>query len=64
MRFWVFDRFGSYNSEKFDIHKEFKRFIMVIARYALITNAKLGLNTFIKRDRNSKYIVAGRIKIF
>jgi hypothetical protein len=41
-----------------DIYKEPERFIMVIARYTLITNAELGLNTFIKRDGKGKYIVA------
>ena len=45
MRLWVFDRSGPYNSKKFDIHKEPERFIMVIAGYALMTDAELGLNT-------------------
>jgi hypothetical protein len=58
IRPWVFNRSGVYSSEKFDIHKEPERFIKVITRYVLITNAELGLNTFIKRDKNSKYIVA------
>lgn len=38
-------------------------FIRVIARYALITDAELGLNTFIKRDRTGKYIVARNVRI-
>ncbi|APA16230.1 hypothetical protein sscle_16g110000 [Sclerotinia sclerotiorum 1980 UF-70] len=58
MRLWVFDRSGLYNSEKFDAHKEPERFIRVIAGYALMTDAELGLNTFVKHDGNSKYIVA------
>ena len=57
MRLWLFDRSGLYSSEKFDIHKEPERFVRVITGYALITNAELGLNTFIRRDGN-KYIVA------
>jgi hypothetical protein len=63
MRLWMFDRSGAYNSEKFDIHKEPERFVQVITGYALMTNAELGLNTFIKRDGNSKYIVAQDIRI-
>ncbi|OBT65100.1 hypothetical protein VE03_05283 [Pseudogymnoascus sp. 23342-1-I1] len=46
----VFDRSGPYSSEKFDIHKEPERFIQVIAGYALMTDAELGLNTYIGRD--------------
>ncbi|KFY04008.1 hypothetical protein V490_00025 [Pseudogymnoascus sp. VKM F-3557] len=57
MRLWVFDRSGPYSSEKFDIHKEPERFVRVITGYALMTDAELGLNTFIRRDGN-KYIVA------
>jgi Fungal protein kinase len=57
MRLWVFNRSGPYSSEKFDIHKEPERFIQVIAGYALMTDAELGLNTFIRRD-GDKYIVA------
>ena len=49
MRLRVFDRSGPYSSEKFDIHKEPERFTRVIAGYALMTDAELGLNTFIKR---------------
>jgi hypothetical protein len=63
MRLWIFDRSGSYSSEKFDIHKEPERFVKVIAGYALITDAELGLNTFIKRDRTGKYVVAARARI-
>ncbi|KAL7799783.1 serine/threonine-protein kinase Sgk2 [Trichoderma ceciliae] len=62
MRLWVFDRSGSYSSENFDIHKEPERFIQVIAGYALMTDAELGLNTFIRRD-GDKYIVAQGMRI-
>ncbi|KFY03989.1 hypothetical protein V490_00032, partial [Pseudogymnoascus sp. VKM F-3557] len=51
------DSSGPYSSEKFDIHKEPERFVRVITGYALMTDAELGLNTFIRRDGN-KYIVA------
>jgi hypothetical protein len=64
MRLWMFDRSGPYSSEKFNIHEEPERFIKVIAGYALMTDAELGLNTFIKRDGNGKYIVARDVKIF
>ncbi|OAF59713.1 hypothetical protein VC83_03925 [Pseudogymnoascus destructans] len=63
MRLWVFDRSGPYSSEKFDINKEPERFIQVIAGYALMTEAELGLNTFIRRD-GDKYIVAQGVRIW
>ncbi|KAL5318088.1 hypothetical protein ACEPPN_015192 [Leptodophora sp. 'Broadleaf-Isolate-01'] len=63
MRLWVFDRSGAYNSEKFDIHKEPERFVKAIAGYALMTDAELGLNTFIKRDGNGKYILTRNVRI-
>jgi hypothetical protein len=63
MRLWVFDRSGPYNSEKFDIHMEPERFVRVIAGYALITDAELGLNTFVKLDGNGRYIVARDVRI-
>ncbi|KAF7867283.1 hypothetical protein EAF04_005366 [Stromatinia cepivora] len=63
MRLWVFDRSGLYNSENFDIHKEPERFVKVLTGYAMMSDAELGLNTFIKRDNNSKYIIAQNIKI-
>lgn len=40
--------------EKFDIHKEPERFVKVLAGYTLMSDAELGLNTFIKRDGNGK----------
>lgn len=51
MRLWMFDRSGPYTSEKFDIHKEPERFVTVVAGYALMTDAELGLNTFVRRDK-------------
>jgi hypothetical protein len=63
MRLWVFDRSGPYNSEKFDIHKEPERFVKVLTGYAMMSNAELGLNTFIERDGNGKYIVTRDVRI-
>lgn len=48
---------------KFDIHKEPERFVKVLAGYALMSDAEIGLNTFIKRDINGKYIVARDVRI-
>lgn len=50
MQLWVFDRSGAYSSETFDVRKEPERFVHVIAGYALMTKAELGLDTFIQKD--------------
>lgn len=50
MQLWVFDRSGAYGSETFDAREEPKRFVRVIAGYALMTKAELGLDTFIYDD--------------
>jgi hypothetical protein len=50
-------------SDQFDIHKEPERFVKAIAGYALMSDAELGLNTFIKRDGSSKYIIVPRARI-
>ncbi|KAG9233281.1 hypothetical protein BJ875DRAFT_535473 [Amylocarpus encephaloides] len=63
MRLWIFDRSGPYNCEKFDIHKEPERFVKVLAGYAIMSDTELGLNTFIKRDGNGKYIVTRDVRI-
>ena len=54
---WVFDRSGPYSCEKFDIHKDPKRFIRVMAGYALMSDEELGINTYIKEDKDGKYIM-------
>jgi hypothetical protein len=41
----VLDRSGLYNCEKFDIHKDPKRFIRVISGYTLMTDEEL-VNTY------------------
>jgi Fungal protein kinase len=48
---------------KFDIHKEPERFVKVLAGYALMSDTELGLNTFIKRNGSSKYIVVPGARI-
>ncbi|KAG9229469.1 hypothetical protein BJ875DRAFT_537697 [Amylocarpus encephaloides] len=63
MRLWVFDRSGAYNSEMFDIHKELKRFVKVLAGYMMMSNTELGLNTFIKRDRIGKCIIIQDVRV-
>lgn len=63
MRLWIFDRSGSYCSEAFDIHKEPERFVTVIAGYALMSDAELGLNTFIKSDNDGKYVTVRGTRI-
>ncbi len=57
MRFWVFDRSSPYDSEKFDIHTGPGRFVKVMVGYVLMTDVEFGLNTFIRHDRNSRYII-------
>jgi hypothetical protein len=64
MRLWVFDRSGVYSSEKFDINKKPEQLVKVVAGYALMTDAELGLNSFIKHDGNDKYIIAQEVKIY
>jgi hypothetical protein len=66
MLLWVFDRSGPYSSKTFDIYKELERLAEAIAGYSLMTDAELGLNTFIKRDGNGngKYIVARDLRIY
>jgi hypothetical protein len=63
MRLWVFDRSGPYSSDSFDIHKYPERFTRVIAGYILMTDAELGLNTFIMNDENGKYITMQKKRI-
>ncbi|KAH6667222.1 hypothetical protein B0J14DRAFT_567730 [Halenospora varia] len=41
-----------------------ERFVKVIAGYALMTEAELGLSTFIKCDGNGRYIVARDVRIY
>ncbi len=59
----MFNRSSPYSSEKFDIYREPEQFIRVITGYALMIDIELGLNTFIKRDGNSKYIIMHGMRI-
>ncbi len=59
----MFNRSGLYSSEKFNIYKEPEQFVKVITSYALIIDAELGLNTFIKRNSNSRYIITRDVRI-
>ena len=63
IRLWIFDRSGLYSSEKFNIYRELERFVIVLASYTLITEAELGLNTFIRRNNTRKYIITGDTKL-
>lgn len=54
---WVIDRSDPYSCEKFDLHKDSKRFIRVIAGYTLMSDEELGMNPYIKEDKNGKYIM-------
>ena len=54
---WVLDRSGPYSGEKFDIHKDPRRFVRLMAGYALMTDKELGINTYIKKDKDGIYIM-------
>jgi hypothetical protein len=54
---WILDRSRLYICEKFDVHKNPNRFIRVMAGYTLISDEELGMNTDIKEDKVSKYIM-------
>ena len=57
VQLWVFDRSGLYGSEAFDVHKDPHRFIKVMAGYTMMSDEELGLNTSIKKDKETKYIL-------
>jgi len=63
VRLWVFNRAGPYNSKKFNIYKELERFVKVLGGYAMISDAELGLNTFLKCDGNGKYLVIRDVRV-
>ncbi|PVH79371.1 hypothetical protein DL98DRAFT_420466, partial [Cadophora sp. DSE1049] len=63
IQLWIFNRSGLYNSEKFNIYKEPERFVKVFVSYAMISDTELGLNTFIKRNSNGRYITTRDIRI-
>ncbi len=56
MELWVFDRSGPYSSGEFDIHKEPEQFIRAIVGYAMMSDEGLGLDTFVERDGEDRFI--------
>ena len=56
MELWVFDRSGPYSSGEFDIHKEPEQFIRAIAGYTMMSDEELGLDTFVERDGEDRFI--------
>ena len=44
-------------AKNFDIHKDPDRFIRVMAGYALMSDKELGINTYIKKDNDGKYVM-------
>ncbi|KAE8354714.1 hypothetical protein BDV28DRAFT_73102 [Aspergillus coremiiformis] len=64
MRLWMFDRSGVYSSHSFNIHREPERFVSVLAGYASMTGAELGLNTFIQTiPSGRRFILCDQMKI-
>ena len=56
MELWVFDRSGPYSSGEFDIRKEPEQFIRAIAGYTMMSDEELGLDTFVERDGEARFI--------
>ena len=46
----MFDRSGPYSSGEFDIHKEPERLIKVLTGYVNMSDAELGLDTYIEQE--------------
>jgi len=49
MKHHVFDRSGTFSMKSFDIHEEPKRFIRAVARYCMMSDNELGLDTLIQQ---------------
>ena len=45
-----------YSSTAFNIHKEPKHFICIIASYVMMSDEELSLDTFIKQDDGNQFI--------
>ncbi|KAL1971575.1 hypothetical protein VTN31DRAFT_2196 [Thermomyces dupontii] len=56
MTAWVFDRSGCYSPGQFNIHTEPERFIRLIAGYTMMDEEELGLDTFMERDGDRRFI--------
>lgn len=52
---FVFDRCGLYSCNVFNIQEDFQRFITVLLKYSLMTDAELGLSDIIKHDGQGPY---------
>lgn len=52
----VFDRCGLFTCDVFNIHENFQRFVTVILKYSLMTNAELGISDIILHDNLGPYI--------
>ena len=56
MELWVFDRSGCFSSGHFDIREQPQRFIEAIVGYAMMTDEELGLDTFIQRATDGRFV--------
>ncbi len=53
---WVFDRSGAYSSDIFGIHSQPELFIRVLAGYLLMMEKELGLDTFVEKDEDRRFV--------
>ncbi len=56
MVLWVFDRSGLYSSKGFDITQDPRRFINIMDSFSQMSDSALGMDTYIKKEGNSRYI--------
>lgn len=56
MECWMFDRSGIYSCEPFNIVEHSKRFLTIMAAYALMSNEEWGYSTLIKEDNEGTYV--------
>ncbi|TWU72882.1 hypothetical protein ED733_004096 [Metarhizium rileyi] len=56
MENWVFDRSGPYSGTVFDIHKDPEKFIQVLCGYLMMTDDKLGLDTFCVEKEDKAFV--------
>ncbi|CAG9946221.1 unnamed protein product [Clonostachys rosea f. rosea IK726] len=53
---FIFDRCGVYSCNVFNIDENFQRFLTVILKYSLMTDAELGLSDLIRHDEIGPFI--------
>ncbi|ORY57479.1 serine/threonine-protein kinase Sgk2 [Pseudomassariella vexata] len=53
---WIFDRSGAYSSGLFDIHDEPDKFACALVGYATMDDDLMGLDTFIERRGEHRYV--------